>query len=115
VRDHEVFKAYASLGPAQCRWVITDHREYLIAVSPAALHYIPEEVLPLLIMAAKGDERPLHNTPMHPLRIIGDWCQEARPRKGKVISRREMTVKGRYNTWTARATSTRWVVPSHRR
>jgi hypothetical protein len=93
VRDPEVFKAYASLGPAQCRWVIAAHPESLIAVSSVALHYIPNEVLPLLITAAKGDERPLHNTPTQPLRIIRDWCQQGRPRESEVLSRREMTVK----------------------
>ena len=93
VRDPDVFEAYASLGPEQCRWVITAHREYLVAVSSVALHYIPEEVLPLLIAAAKGDERPLHTTPQQPLRIIHDWCLGARPGEGEVVLRREMTVK----------------------
>jgi hypothetical protein len=93
VQDPDVFKAYASLGPAQCRWVIAAHREFLIPISSIALHYIPNEVLPLLIAAAKEDERPLHSTPSQPLRIISDWCQQGRPREGEAISRREMTVK----------------------
>jgi hypothetical protein len=92
VQDSRVFEAYASLGPEQCRWVIEAHSEYLVAVSHAALHYIPEEVLPLLIAAAKGDERKLHNTPHQPLRIIEDWCQGARPGEGEAVPRREMTI-----------------------
>ena len=92
VADSAVFKAYAALGPEQCRWVISVHPEYISAVGSAALHYIPEEILPLLITAAKDNARPLHNTPDHPLRIIRDWCQSARPGGGAVIPRREMTV-----------------------
>lgn len=93
VQDSRVFEAYAWLGPEQCRWVIEAHPEYLIAVSYAALHYIPGEVLPLLIAVAKGDKRQLHSTPEHPLRIIRDWCQCARPGEGEAVPRREMTVE----------------------
>jgi hypothetical protein len=92
-QDSSVFEAYASLGPQQCRWVMAAHPDYLIAVSHVALHYIPEEVLPLLIAAAKGDDRQLHNTPEQPLRIIRDWCQGARPGAGAAVPRREMIVK----------------------
>jgi hypothetical protein len=88
----KVLKAYAGSGPEQCRWVITAHPEYLVVVSGAALHYIPEEVLPMLIATAKGDKRELHSTPEHPLRIINDWCQGAQPGKGEAVLRREMTV-----------------------
>lgn len=93
VQDSGVFEAYASLGPEHCRWVIAAHPQYLVDISHAALYYIPEEILPLLIAAAKGDERQLHSTPEHPLRIIHDWCQAARPGEGEALSRREMTVK----------------------
>jgi hypothetical protein len=93
VQDPSVFEAYAWLGPNQCRWVIEMHPEYLMVVSRAALCYIPEVVLPLMIMAAKGDVRQLHNTPEHPLRIISDWCQSAKPGEEDGVLRREMTVK----------------------
>ncbi len=92
VTDPKVFYAYACLGPEQCRWVITEHPDYLSYIYEACLHYIPEEILPQLIAAAKGDERRLNSTPEHPLRIISDWCKSAIPGRSEVVKRREMVI-----------------------
>jgi hypothetical protein len=64
--DSEVFQGYASLGSEQCRWVVVTHPEYLSSIARIALHYIPDEVLPLLISAAGGDKRQLHSSSGHP-------------------------------------------------
>ncbi|MFO7171942.1 MAG: hypothetical protein DIU70_003105 [Bacillota bacterium] len=90
VANSDVWREYAWLGPEQCRWVLSQHPEHLIAVSEAALHFIPEEVLPLLLAAAKGGE---HSTRDHPLRVISDWCKSARPGSGQAVSRRQMTIQ----------------------
>ena len=90
--DAQVFEAYAWLGPDNCRWVLHAHPEFLITVAHAALHYIPAEALPLLVAAAQGDERQLHSTPEHPMRIISDWCRRAQPGEGDALRRRETTV-----------------------
>lgn len=89
----ELFEDYAWLGPDHCRWVLRSYPQHLIEVVHPALYHVPEEVLPQLIAAAKGDHRPLHSTTDHPLRLVQDWCQAGRPGTGQAVSRREMVVE----------------------
>ena len=69
----EVWVAYAALGPQEATWAIERGQEYLSAIAPYALRYVPETVLPILLDNAVGDDRPLNSNPDHPMRLIKSW------------------------------------------
>lgn len=73
------FGQYAELGSDETRWILQRWPEALVVVMYPALHHIPQEILPRLLAAAVGDNRQLHSSPDHPLRLIDDWVQAVRP------------------------------------
>lgn len=85
----EAWHTYAWSGEKEAETVLDRHPELLIEVSSAALRNIPKKVIPLLLNAAIGDERELHSTIEHPLRLIDDWVKSGYPGTGDVIFRRE--------------------------
>ena len=46
-------------------------------------------MIPKLLKKGIGDERALHSSPNHPLRVIHDWVTSAKPGTGDVIARRQ--------------------------
>lgn len=92
-QSDEVWEAYAWLGQEEANTVLDRHPELLVNVARAALHVIPERVIPLLLKAAAGDNRALHSTTNHPLRLISDWITKSYPGSGEVIKRREILLK----------------------
>ncbi|MEC4686339.1 MAG: hypothetical protein VST71_11475 [Nitrospirota bacterium] len=89
----DVWKAYAWLGRNEANIVLERHPELLMKIARAALHRAPETVVPLLLKAAVGDERPLHSATDHPLRLISDWIKESYPGSGEVIERRKSLLR----------------------
>jgi hypothetical protein len=62
--DHggETWQAFASLGPEESRWALRERPEWLLAVTPVALHHAPEETVPMLLAAeADGPAGPVAN------------------------------------------------------
>lgn len=92
-KSGDAWEAYAWLGRDESNAVLERHPELLIKVARAALHRTPEKVIPLLLRAASGDERQLHSTPDHPLRLISDWIKESYPGSGEVVKRRTDLLK----------------------
>ena len=92
-RSEDAWVGYTLLGKDEANTVIERHPELLIRIARAALHKTPERVIPLLLKGAVGDERALHSSPDHSLRLIGDWIKESYPGSGVVIERRETLLK----------------------
>ncbi len=86
--SRQAFRDYASLGPDEARWILQRWPEALVVVMYPALHHVPQETLPRLLAAAVGDNRQLHSSPEHPLRVMDDWVCSARPGTGGVPRRR---------------------------
>jgi hypothetical protein len=84
---------YAALGSNEARWVNERYPEKLIRIVWPALHWIPEIVIPQLLTASIGDNRPLHSTTEHPMRIIQDWIAAAPRGTGEVLRRRKLLLK----------------------
>jgi len=63
-----------------------------LPVAREALYTAPQTVLPLLLDAAKHDNRPLHGSPDHPLRIVQDWVHGGVPGTIEALRRRRVLV-----------------------
>jgi len=92
-RSEDAWKAYAWLGRDETIWTLRNHPEKTVAIARPALHQAPETIIPLLLEAAVGDQRPLHSTPEHPLRLIEDWIHAGRPGTGQGFERREVLLQ----------------------
>ncbi len=88
VNSVSVWINYAWLGPKEAEYVFTKHPEHL-PYRPA-LHHIPSLVLPGLFQLAIDDDRAIHSTPEHPLRLISDWVKSAIPGTKEVVNRRKV-------------------------
>lgn len=87
--SEEAWHTYAWSGEQEAATVLDRHPELLIKVARAALRNTPKKVIPLLLNAAIGDDRELHSTTEHPLRLIDDWVKSSYPGTGAVMFRRE--------------------------
>jgi hypothetical protein len=74
LNDSEAVTAFALLGPRETREALRAAPHHRAAIARAAYesNISPELALRLLMDLAVGDRREEHNTPEHPLRIIGD-------------------------------------------
>jgi hypothetical protein len=93
VYSPDAWKEYVSLGRDEAVWVLTHHPERLISIARPALRRAPEVVLPLLLDRAVGNQRELHSTPEHPLRLLGDWVSAGRPGTGEAVRRRQLLLQ----------------------
>jgi hypothetical protein len=84
----ESLNEYAQLGSRECCWALETYPDRLIDLAEVALHFVPDTAIPRLLALATGDERPLHQHPRHPLRILADWVQGALPGTPRVLERR---------------------------
>jgi hypothetical protein len=87
--DAQAWKAYASLGAGESRWVLEHRPDLLTEVAWIVLHTVPELAIPRLLVRAVGDDRPLHAHPEHPLRQLHDWVKGAVPGGGEVLAHRK--------------------------
>ena len=85
-----LWEEFAYLGESEATWVLENKPQFLIVVARPALLYAPTKGIPLLLSAAIGDERELHSSTDHPVRIIQDWVLSAYPGKGQTTKRREI-------------------------
>lgn len=85
-----LWEEFAYLGEIEATWVLENKPQYLIVIARPILENIPNKGIPFLLSAAIGDDRELHSTTDHPVRIIQDWVLSAVPGKDKAIQRREI-------------------------
>ena len=84
----KVWENYSYLGPSECNYTLDNHPEKLLIVAEAALNFVPQKAIPLLLGHAIGDTRPLHSHPDHSLRKIEDWVKSAEPGGNQATLRR---------------------------
>lgn len=93
VNTEEAWHTYAWSGEKEAEAVLDRHPELLIKIARATLQNTPKKVIPLLLNAAIGNERELHSTTDHPLRLIDDWVKSSYPGTGEVMFRREILLE----------------------
>ena len=96
--SEEAWRAYAWLGSSECSWILDNFLNKTTVIAKAALHHVPEKIMPVLLDMAINDNRRLNSSPDHPLRIIDDWIESAYPGSGEVIKRRKLIFKNA-NEW----------------
>jgi hypothetical protein len=85
-----VYEELAWLGEDEAEWVLKVASSKLLTFAEAGLHRAPRTYIPLLLQSAAGDNRELHATPSHPLRMIQDWIGETTPLSGEALIRRRL-------------------------
>jgi len=53
----KVWEHYSYLGPNECNWLLENRPDKLIIVADAALNFIPQQTIPLLLSHASDDNR----------------------------------------------------------
>jgi hypothetical protein len=86
----ELWEKFAYLGQSEATWVLENKPQFLIAIARPALLNSPDKVIPLLLNVAIGDDRELHSSTDHPVRIIQDWVLSAYAGKGIAVRRRRI-------------------------
>ncbi|MEW6029399.1 MAG: hypothetical protein AB1554_07935 [Chloroflexota bacterium] len=86
----DLWENFAYLGEQEANWVLSNKHQLLIAIARPILINSPEKGIPLLLSAAVGDERELHSSTNHPVRIIQDWVFEADSGNGQAVQRRKI-------------------------
>jgi hypothetical protein len=89
---------YAWQGQEEAVWVLENHPEMTLSIAKPALENIPENVIPQLLLLSVGDDRQIHNTPEHPMRLIDDWVKSAKPGNHETIKRRIFLINAAF-TW----------------
>ncbi len=91
-----VWQNFSRQGANEARWVLENHPELALDIAESALEYVPEVALPMLLRLAVGDNRELHATPEHPLRLIDDWVKAAWPGQGIAVKKRNILSKAAF-------------------
>lgn len=86
----EAWTEYAWLGQDEVSWILKQHPEKIITIARPALQNTPEIAIPMLLNSAMGDQRELHLTTDHPLRLIEDWVHAGYPGSGEALNRRRV-------------------------
>lgn len=92
VNKVDVLEHYAWRGAEETVWVLENYPELTVTIANPALEHVPEIIVTRLLEAAVGDNRRLHSTPEHPLRLIDDWVKSAMPGEGKAVKRRKCLI-----------------------
>ena len=90
VNSPVVWEMYAWQGPSEATLVLSKHPELLVILARPMLNHVPDLEIHLLFQASVGDNRQLHATPEHPLRIIEDWIKSALPGSKEALARRDI-------------------------
>jgi hypothetical protein len=93
-RDVTAARHYAALGRYEAAKLLDAAPQLAVPVAREALRMAPEAALPLLLTAAIGDDRELHSSPDHPLRLLRDWILDGRPGTRDALMRRDVAVRG---------------------
>lgn len=88
-----VWREYAWMGPDEARWLSSNYPEKVVSLARPLLAHVPEDVIPVLLQQAVGDNRELHPYPDHPLRLLSDWIKEANPWSGQAVNRRQVLLR----------------------
>ncbi|MCY3957127.1 MAG: hypothetical protein OXG65_02425 [Chloroflexi bacterium] len=84
------FKGYVLLGRREASFALEVRPEWLTEIAPYSLLTSPAETIPMLLVRAVGDRRPLHSHPDHPLRILEDWIESAPSTDDQQFDRRRL-------------------------
>lgn len=84
----EAWSDYAWQGPYEANWILNNRPELSPLIARPALHHVTEPVIAMLLESAIGDDRQLHATTEHPLRIIQDWVRSGQPGSDEAVDRR---------------------------
>jgi len=90
VNAGDLWEEFAYLGESEVTWILENKPQFLVSVARPALLHAPTKGIPLLLNSAIGDERELHSSTDHPVRIIQDWVLSAYPGKGQAIKQRKI-------------------------
>lgn len=85
----DLWRSYTSVGPEEARWILSEHPEKVVIVAEQILSHAPEAAIPVLMELSVGDERPLPQTPNHPLRKVKDWVLAGHPGTEEAVQRRQ--------------------------
>lgn len=86
----DTFDAYAALGKAECVHVLDEYPKQIDSVIDSCLHYIPDQIIPIMLNTAVTDERPLNSHPEAPLRKLNDWVSHAKTGTPDALERRKV-------------------------
>ena len=100
---------YATLGPAQVRWILHHQPGICRTIAWAGLHSAPEEIIPCLLHASAGNHVSLPQQPGHPLRILQDWTKSGQPSSGEAVDRRRLLLTATED-YVSNPQSDPWVV-----
>ncbi len=89
----KLFAGFAAFGKDEAAKVIKEHPDEALNSPREFLQYLPEAILPLMLEKAIGDERELHSTTEHPMRVIQDWSKDLDPNRGEALPRKKALLK----------------------
>ncbi len=72
--DYRIWRSLAWLDPNNCQWVLSKY-EPDPEIKKAALHHVPERILPLMLSAATRETRDLNSAPEADMRLIEEWIE----------------------------------------
>lgn len=79
---------YACLGKDEAEYVASNNSGAILAVPGPVLDMQSDIAIRELMNAAVNDHRELHQYPDHPVRILHDWAESAKPGSNTAIKRR---------------------------
>ena len=88
INSDEIWIQYAGLGQDETVWILQHYPGKVVGIALPALHRAPDITIPLLLQNAVGNNRELHATPEHPLRLINDWAHSGYPESWEGVRRR---------------------------
>lgn len=88
--SRKVWRAFASVGEEEARWILQSHPEKIGIVAHQAISNAPRTAIPLLLDEAIGDNRSLSSNPGHPIRALKEWVLSGRPGSGEALNRRKV-------------------------
>jgi hypothetical protein len=89
VDSPQAWRHFASLGKDEATFVLRLNPHLISTISHEALALAPDEAIPLLLDNSVGDNRPLHSSLDHALRLIQDWIVGSRPGTAPALERRK--------------------------
>lgn len=85
--DDKVWDEFASLGPAECRWVLVERGDDLHEVGVTALQIIPEEAVVRLFAVG------VQPNGEWALTLLDQWAKAGMPGSGEPVSRRRLIAR----------------------
>lgn len=98
VNSPQAWRHFASLGKDEATFVLRLNPHLISTISHEALALAPDEAIPLLLDNSVGDDRALHSSLDHALRLIQDWIVGSRPGTASALERRNSLLEAT-STW----------------